>query len=133
MLTQQFFQLGLVAKRLKKEIFAHLVMILVRNQVWSDPSSQDVIQVSDKSCKVQKRAQNFQGVNLSISQEGFSFMLIFTISEFLKLLYSKNKNKKVDQIANKILQAMMTFTHFASTSEQLSTNFFPNLYHNLLC
>ncbi len=131
-LTQQLLQLGLVAKGLKGELFARLVMILARDQIRSGPSSQDVIQVSGKGGKAQERAQDFQGVNLPISQKGLSFMPIFTVSDFLKSLYGENNNKEVQQIANEILQAKMNFTHFVPTSEQLSSDLFPTLCHDLL-
>lgn len=61
-----------------------------------------MIQVSSKSGKVQEKAQDFQRINLFISQKGLSFMPIFTGSEFLNLLYSKNNNKEIQQIVNKI-------------------------------
>ena len=50
-LTQQLFQLGLVIKRLKGELFARLIMILTRNQIRLGPFSQDVIQIFGKSGK----------------------------------------------------------------------------------
>ena len=92
-----------------------------------------MIQISGKDGKAQQQAQDFQEVNLLISQKSLSFMPIFTISKFLKLLYSKNNNKKVQQIANKILYVKMNFTYFVPISKQLSSDPFPTLYHDLLC
>lgn len=57
---------------------------------------------------------------------------MFMVSEFLKSLYSKNNNKEVEQIANEILQANINFTYFVPTSEQLSSDLFPTLCHDLL-
>ena len=60
-------------------------------------------------------------------------MPIFTVSEFLKLLYGKNNNKEIQRIANEIFQTKINFTYFVPTSEQLSFNLFPTLCHDLLC
>lgn len=54
-LAQQLFQLGLVAKRLKKELFAHLMMIFTRDQIQSSLASQNTIQTSSKGCKAQEK------------------------------------------------------------------------------
>ena len=50
-LTQELLQLGLIAKGLKGELYARLVMILARDQIQSCPSFQDVIQTSGKRGK----------------------------------------------------------------------------------
>lgn len=55
MLMQQLLQLELVVKGLKRKCFVYLVMIFIYNQIQSDPSSQDVIQVFGKDGKAQKR------------------------------------------------------------------------------
>lgn len=57
----------LIAKELKEELFAYLVMILARNQIRLGLASQDVIQASSEDGKAQERAQGFQEVNLPIS------------------------------------------------------------------
>lgn len=45
-----------------------------------------MIKASDKSGKVKRRAQNFEEINLPICYKNLSFMSIFIILEFLKLL-----------------------------------------------
>ena len=74
--------MGLIAKGLKGELFARLVMILARDQIRSGLASQDVIQASSEDGKAQEGAQGFQGVNLPISQKSLTVMPIFTISDF---------------------------------------------------
>lgn len=94
-LTEELLQLGLIAKGLKGELYARLVMILARDLIQSGPAFQDVIQTSGKSGKAQETAPGSQRVHSPSGQESLTVMPIFTVSEFLESLYGKNHSKDI--------------------------------------
>ena len=56
-------------KGLKGELFAHLVMILARDQIRLDPAFQVVFQASNKDDQAKDMAQASQEVHPPLSQE----------------------------------------------------------------
>ncbi|KAI9772958.1 MAG: hypothetical protein M1840_008840 [Geoglossum simile] len=90
-LTGELLQQGLVAKDIKGELFARLVMILVSDQVQSDLISQEGIQASEEEDLAFEGGQAPEEENLAsdenlISDEEYSVKPTFTVYDFLKSL-----------------------------------------------
>ncbi|KAI9771989.1 MAG: hypothetical protein M1840_001277 [Geoglossum simile] len=130
-------QQGLVAKGIKGELFARLVMILTSDQVPSDPISQEGIQASREEDLAFEGGQAPEEENLAsdenlISDEEYSVKPRFTVYDFLKSLFAEKHYTLIQGIPEQILKAKMNFTHFVAATEHLSSSIFPDLCHDLL-
>ena len=101
-LTQKLLQDGVIQKGLKGELYSRFVLILARDCVHFGASH------TPKPTAP------------------------FTVQEFLMALYAEEHHKSICAIESKILRALMNFTHFTSTEENLHMDDIPELCHDLL-
>jgi hypothetical protein len=103
--ARSLLQRGVIEKGLKGELYSRLVLILAHDQLRWNPLT---------------------------ANGGSSFMPTFTVEEFLVSLYVSEYHELIRRIPLEILKARMNFTHFTSTSDNLSLDVVPELCHDLL-
>ncbi|KAI9760436.1 MAG: hypothetical protein M1840_002414 [Geoglossum simile] len=101
-LTQKLLQDGLIHKGTKGELFSRLILILARDCVHLDA-----------------------GLQLKPTSP-------FTVREFLIALYPDKYHESISAIEPRVLNALMNFTHFTSTDENLHLHSTAELCHDLL-
>ncbi|KAI9864856.1 MAG: hypothetical protein M1813_002626 [Trichoglossum hirsutum] len=124
-LTGELLQQGLVAKGIKGELFARLVMTLASDQVRLDLTSQEEVQASEEWDQELEEED-------SASKEEHSVKSTFMVYDFLKSLFAEKHHALIQEIPEQILNAKMNFTHFVAATEHLSPSIFPDLCHDLL-
>ncbi|KAI9865205.1 MAG: hypothetical protein M1813_002525 [Trichoglossum hirsutum] len=137
-LTGELLQQGLVAKGIKGELFARLVMILANDQVRSDllprkgvQASEEEGQMSEEEDLAFEEDQASKNENFA-SEEEYSVKPTFTLCDFLKSLFAEKHHTLIQEIPEQILKAKVNFTHFVAANEHLSSGVFPDLCHDLL-
>jgi hypothetical protein len=101
-ITQKLLQGGLIAKGTKGELYSRLILILARDCVHLD-----------------------SGLYLKPTSP-------FTVREFLMALYSDDYHESICAIEPRMLNALMNFTHFTTTDENLHLDNTAELCHDLL-
>ncbi|KAI9779346.1 MAG: hypothetical protein M1839_007454 [Geoglossum umbratile] len=101
-LTQKLLQGGLIAKGTKGELYSRLILILARDCVHLD-------------------------LRLCLKPTS-----PFTVREFLMALYSDEHHESIRAIEPCMLNALMNFTHFTTTDENLHLDNTAELCHDLL-